>query len=264
MESAAVGLVLALALFFGYTNGFHDASNAIATSISTRALTPRIALSLAAVMNFAGAFLGVGVAKTVSDTITTSAGTDGLLIVGAALTGAIAWNLVTWYLGLPSSSSQALIGGLVGAALAAGTTVNWDVVLERVLLPMLVSPIVGFFLAFGAMLLLIRSVGRINPSRANRGFRLAQTASASAMALGHGLQDAAKTMGVIFLTLGAVDLVDPGDPVPVWVMVASAVAISLGTWSGGWRIMRTLGRRIIDLDPPGASSPSRWRRACSI
>jgi len=249
MEFAIIIAVVVVALVFDYTNGFHDAANAIATSISTKALTPRIALMLAAIMNFAGAFLGQKVAQTVSETITPPDGIHGLVIVMAGLLGAISWNLVTWYFGLPSSSSHALIGGLVGAALAAGVGVSWAVVNKKVLIPMVLSPVVAFTAAFVLMLAIMWIFRRAHPSRANRGFRLMQTISAAAMALGHGLQDAQKTMGVIFLALLTGGYVASGDDLPVWVILAAASAISLGTWSGGWRIMRTLGRRIIHLDP---------------
>jgi PiT family inorganic phosphate transporter len=250
---AIVIAVVIVALVFDYTNGFHDAANAIATSVSTRALTPRVALALAAVMNFVGAFLGQKVAHTVSDVIDPPQDNHGLVIVLAGLVGAIAWNLITWYYGLPSSSSQALIGGLVGAALAGGVTVSWSTVIDKVVIPMLLSPIFAFAAGFAVMLLLLWLFRRANPHKANRGFRVSQTISAAAMALGHGLQDAQKTMGVIFLALvtgGYVLPEEQGGELPVWVIFSAAAAISLGTWSGGWRIMRTLGRRIIDLDPP--------------
>jgi inorganic phosphate transporter, PiT family len=250
MELAIIIAVVVVALAFDYTNGFHDAANAIATSVSTRALTPRVALLMAAVMNFVGAFLGQEVAHTVSDTISPGDGSHALLIVMAGLIGAIAWNLTTWYFGLPSSSSHALIGGLVGAAVTAGVTAHWDVVLEKVVIPMILSPLVAFSLGFLMMLAIMWLFRRVNPGRANRGFRLAQTVSAAAMALGHGLQDAQKTMGVIFLALLSGGYVSEGDRLPLWVIIAAAGAISLGTYSGGWRIMRTLGRRIIHLDPP--------------
>ena len=249
MEIAIIVAVVVVALIFDYTNGFHDAANAIATSVSTRALTPRLALAMAAVMNFVGAFLGQEVANTVADTIDPGPGTHGLVIVMAGLLGAITWNLITWWLGLPSSSSQALIGGLVGSAVAAGAAANWDVVVDKVVIPMLLSPVVAFSLGFAVMLAIMWGFRRTNPYRANRGFRLAQTVSAAAMALGHGLQDAQKTMGVIFLALLTGGFVAKGDPLPVWVIFSAAGAISLGTYSGGWRIMRTLGRRIIHLDP---------------
>jgi len=244
--------VIAIALIFDYTNGFHDAANAIATSVSTRALTPRVALVLAAVMNFVGAFLGTEVAETVGKGIITAPdGGGGLIVVLGALVGAITWNIITWYFGLPSSSSHALIGGLVGAAVAAsGTGVQWSGVFEKVVIPMVLSPLIGFGGAFLVMTAIMWAFRRANPRRTARGFRQAQVVSASAMALGHGLQDAQKTMGVIFLALLVSDRVSADDPIPWWVKVAAATAISLGTYSGGWRIMRTLGRRIIHLDPP--------------
>jgi PiT family inorganic phosphate transporter len=252
VELAIVVAVIVIALVFDYTNGFHDAANAIATSISTRALTPRIALAMAGVMNFVGAFLGTKVADTVGKGIIaappqTSA---GLVVVMAGLLGAITWNIITWYYGLPSSSSHALIGGLVGAALAGGVLVQWSGIVQKVVLPMILSPLVGFVGAGLLMVALLWLFRRVRPGRVNRGFRRAQTVSAAAMALGHGLQDAQKTMGVIFLALLTAGYVTPDDPIPVWVIVAAATAISLGTYSGGWRIMRTLGRRIIHLDPP--------------
>lgn len=249
MDLAIIIAVVVVALVFDYTNGFHDAANAIATSVSTRALTPRAALAMAAVMNFIGAFLGQKVAHTVSDTITPPDGSHGLVIVMSGLLGAIAWNLITWYFGLPSSSSHALIGGLAGAALASGSLVNWTTVVDKVVIPMVISPIVAFGLGFAVMLALMWIFRRANPHRAQRGFRIAQTVSAAAMALGHGLQDAQKTMGVIFLALLTGGYVGANEGLPIWVIFAAATAISLGTWSGGWRIMRTLGRRIIHLDP---------------
>jgi PiT family inorganic phosphate transporter len=250
VELAIIIAVVAVALIFDYTNGFHDAANAIATSVSTRALTPRVALLMAAVMNFVGAFLGQKVASTVSDTIRPGDGSHGMVIVMAGLVGAITWNLITWYFGLPSSSSHALIGGLVGSALMAGVFVNWATVIEKVVIPMVASPVVAFTLGFAMMLLIMWLFRNQSPSRVGRGFRLAQVLSAAAMALGHGLQDAQKTMGVIFLALITGGYVSSGDPLPLWVIIAAATAISLGTYSGGWRIMRTLGRRIIHLDPP--------------
>ena len=250
MDLAIIIAVVVVALAFDYTNGFHDAANAIATSVSTRALTPRVALAMAAIMNFIGAFLGQKVAKTVSDTIDPGVGSDALIVVMAGLLGAIAWNLTTWYFGLPSSSSHALIGGLVGAAVAAGATAKWGVVLEKVVIPMILSPLVAFSLGFGVMLAIMWIFRSKNPQRTSKGFRLAQTVSAAAMALGHGLQDAQKTMGVIFLALLSGGYVGADDDLPLWVIIAAAAAISAGTYSGGWRIMRTLGRRIIALDPP--------------
>lgn len=242
-------VVIAIALVFDYTNGFHDAANAIATAVSTRALTPRTALIMAAVMNLIGAMLGTGVAETIgSGIITPPPGAAGVLIVFTGLVGAITWNLFTWWKGLPSSSSHALIGGLTGAGVASATTVHWEVILTKVVIPMVVSPLVGFALAFLLMLGVIWAFRRARPATTFRRFRIAQTISAAAMALGHGLQDAQKTMGVIVIVLVAADLHE-GTSIPLWVKLAAASAISLGTYSGGWRIMRTLGRRVIELDP---------------
>jgi inorganic phosphate transporter, PiT family len=246
----AIVVVIAVALVFDYTNGFHDAANAIATSVATRALSPRTALAMAAVMNLVGAFLGTEVASTVgSGIIEAPQGMEGLSVVLAALLGAIVWNLVTWWFGLPSSSSHALIGGLVGAATASAGTVKWSGVVEKVLVPMVLSPVVGFVLAGLVMIAILWIFRRRNPARLTRGFRIAQTVSAAAMALGHGLQDAQKTMGVIVLAL-IVGGYHQGTDIPWWVVLISAGALSAGTYAGGWRIMRTLGRRIIDLDPP--------------
>jgi PiT family inorganic phosphate transporter len=251
VELAIVITVVVVALAFDYTNGFHDAANAIATSVSTRALTPRIALILAAVMNFVGALLGQEVAHTVADTIGSISGSEGLVVILAGLLGAISWNLITWYFGLPSSSSHALIGGLVGSGLAAGATINWTTIKEKVIIPMVVSPMLGFGLAFLLMLTFMWVLRRRNPHVVNRNFRFLQTISAAALALGHGLQDAQKTMGVILLALVTFKPKTFSlDHLPLWVVLAAASAISLGTYSGGWRIMRTLGRKIIKLDPP--------------
>ncbi|MGW6279683.1 anion permease [Kribbella sp. NPDC055071] len=250
MEFALVIAVVVIALFFDYTNGFHDAANAIATSVSTRALTPRVALAMSAVCNFLGALAGTEVAETVGKGIITApSGKHGLVVVIAALLGAISWNLITWYFGLPSSSTHALIGGLVGAGLASTSVVLWSGIVDKVVIPMVLSPVVGFLGAFAVMIAILHIFRRSNPSKVTRGFRLAQSLSAAAMALGHGLQDAQKTMGVIFLALVTSGHVRPGDGIPLWVKFAAATAISLGTYSGGWRIMRTLGRRIIHLDP---------------
>lgn len=255
MEAVLVVVVVALALGFDYTNGFHDAANAIATSVSTRALTPRVALVMAAVMNFAGALLGTSVADTIAHSIVslpedTAATTHlTLVVIVCALLGAITWNLITWWLGLPSSSTHSIIGGLVGAGLAGGLGIYWSAVVDKVAIPMVISPAIGFTLAFLAMVGVLWLVRHRPPSRTMRRFRYAQTVSAAAMALGHGLQDAQKTMGVILLALVANGWARPGDPIPLWVKLAAAAAISLGTYSGGWRIMRTLGRKIIELDP---------------
>ncbi|MFD5564031.1 inorganic phosphate transporter [Kitasatospora griseola] len=250
MDMAALIVVVGVAFFFTYTNGFHDSANAIATSVSTRALTPRAALAMAAVMNLAGAFLGSGVAKTVSEgIIETPTGSKGMAILFAALVGAIAWNLVTWYFGLPSSSSHALFGGMVGAALAGGTEVIWHGVVDKIILPMIISPIVGLIGGFLVMLAILWIFKKANPHKAKRNFRVAQTASAAAMALAHGLQDAQKTMGIVVMAL-TISGHHSGTGIPIWVKISCAMMLSLGTYAGGWRIMRTLGRKIIELDPP--------------
>ncbi|MFF0271572.1 anion permease [Kribbella sp. NPDC004536] len=250
MELTLVIAVVVIALAFDYTNGFHDAANAIATSVSTRALTPRVALAMAAAFNFLGALVGTEVAQTIGKGIISApTGKHGLVIVIAALVGAITWNLITWYFGLPSSSTHALIGGLVGAGLASTSTILWSGIVDKVVIPMVLSPAVGFLGAFLLMVAILWAFRRSNPGKTTRGFRMAQSVSAAAMALGHGLQDAQKTMGVIFLALVTTGHAKQSDGVPLWVKIAAATAISLGTYSGGWRIMRTLGRRIIHLDP---------------
>jgi phosphate/sulfate permease len=249
-----VGLVavVVIALAFDYTNGFHDAANAIATAVSTRALTPRVALVLAGGANLVGALVSTKVARTVGKGILDPAQLHsgaGMTVVFSALVGAITWNLITWYFGLPSSSSHALIGGLVGAGLAAGDSVKWHGVYEKVVLPMIFSPILGFALGGVFMLLLLWLFGRFSPRRVNRGFRTVQIASSAAMAYGHGLQDAQKTMGVITLALIVSGHLGTDAGVPYWVILSAATAISLGTLTGGMRIMRTLGRKVIKMDP---------------
>ena len=250
MENLGIIVVIITAMGFNYTNGFHDAANAIATSVSTRALTPRVALAMAAVFNLLGSFLGAKVAKTVgSGIIELPEGKSSLVVVFAALVGAIAWNLLTWYFGLPSSSSHALIGGLVGSALAAGTTVLWHGVVDKVLIPMVLSPVVGLVLGYLVMVAILWLFRKASPARVTRGFRAGQSVSAAAMSLGHGMQDAAKTMGVVVLAL-TVGGYHTGDSIPLWVYFMTAATLAAGTYAGGWRIMRTLGRRIIELDPP--------------
>ncbi|HEY0700561.1 MAG TPA: inorganic phosphate transporter [Micromonospora sp.] len=250
-ELIAVLAVIIAAMAFDYTNGFHDAANAIATSVSTRALTPRVALALAAVGNFIGAHFGAGVAKTVGDgLVTLPTGVPSLGVVFAGVIGAIAWNLITWYFGLPSSSSHALFGGLVGATLfAADGVVQWTNIVEKVIIPMVLSPMVGMLLGFLVMLGILWLFRKGQPGRLNRGFRWAQTASAAAMSIGHGMQDAAKTMGIIVLALYTGGYQDDKTFIPEWVFWTSAAMLAAGTYAGGWRIIRTLGRKIIDLGP---------------
>jgi PiT family inorganic phosphate transporter len=245
-----------VALVFDYTNGFHDAANAIATSVSTRALSPRAGLIMAAIGNFIGAHLGGHVAKTVgSGIVDPPTGMSGLGIVFCGVIGAIAWNLITWYFGLPSSSSHALFGGLVGASICAvwfglDARVLWSGIVDKVLIPMVASPLIGFALGGLLMLAIMWSFRNGNPRKLNHGFRRAQTVSAAAMAVGHGMQDAAKTMGIIVLALYTGGYHDDKTDIPEWVFLACSTVLALGTYSGGWRIIRTLGRKVIDLDPP--------------
>jgi PiT family inorganic phosphate transporter len=256
VQTLGLVAVIAVALGFAYTNGFHDAAYSVATSVATRALTPRIALIMAAALNFAGAYIGVRLGDQVTKAIVKGIivappqGTRGLVVVFAALAGAIVWNLITWYYGLPSSSSHALIGGLVGAGLGAGLTVHWGGVWGKVVLPLLLSPLVGFLLAFGLMVGILWAVHRRPSGPVIRWFHITQPVSAAGMALGHGIQDAQKTMGVMMLALIAAGHATGDSAVPWWVLLLSASALSLGTYAGGWRIMRTLGRRIATLDPP--------------
>ncbi len=254
MTLALVILIIVVALAFDYTNGFHDAANAIATTVATRAMTPRAALLMAAVCNVLGALISRKVATTVGKgVIAPPAHSQGLIIVLAALIGAIGWNLVTWYFGLPSSSSHALIGGLVGAALAASQGVLWSGLVDKVVIPMVVSPLAGLVLGYLFMLAVLWLFRRARPQRAGRGFRWAQIGSGAAMAFGHGTQDAQKTMGVIALTLYTAGYLKSFF-IPLWVVLAAALAISLGTYAGGYRIMRTMGRRVIQLTPAGGFS----------
>ena len=251
MESTLflVALIVVVALVFDYTNGFHDAANAIATSVATKAMRVQTALLVAAFGNLVGAFLSEGVAKTVGKgIIDVEQNNHGLTVVIAALVGAITWNLITWWFGLPSSSSHALIGGLVGGALAGSEIVYWQGIIDKVLIPMVLSPTIGFGFAFLLTLLLQWAFRNASRKKVGNGFRIVQVFSAGAMAVGHGLQDAQKTMGVMTLAL-VVGGMHSGDSIPFWVKVSAASAISLGTYAGGWRIMKTLGKKVIEVDP---------------
>ncbi|HEY8580849.1 MAG TPA: inorganic phosphate transporter [Beijerinckiaceae bacterium] len=243
-------LVVGTALAFDFTNGFHDTANVVATSISTRALRPRAAVALAAVLNFVGAFLSLEVAATVASGIVESSSVT-LTVIFAGLVGAIVWNLVTWAAGLPSSSSHALIGGVVGSALAAAgpDAVIGEGLLGKVLIPALIAPTLAFIVAGIAILLAYRVVGRQRPGPVARGFRTGQIVSGGLLALAHGTNDAQKTMGVITLALVAHGTLGAENPeVPFWVIFSAATAIALGTYSGGWRIIKTMGSRIIRMD----------------
>ena len=250
--NATLVAVVAVALFFDFTNGFHDTANSIATSVSTRALSPRAAVAMAAVLNFAGAFVSFKVAATIATGIVDQDAIT-LDIVLAGLVGAITWNLVTWYFGLPSSSSHALIGGMIGSAVfAAGwDVVNWDGLVDKVLIPSLLAPFLGIAIAFVLILGITWLIARRSPSRINRFFRKAQLLSGGFVAFTHGTNDAQKTMGIIALALVATGNLDEDfTRPPTWVIVSAALAMSAGTYAGGWRIIRTLGQRITKIDPP--------------
>ena len=249
MEDALLVIVIVVALVFDFTNGFHDTANAVATSVSTRALSPRAAVAVAAAANLGGAFATTAVAKTVGKGIIDT-GLANTKTVLAALIGAIAWNLITWWRGLPSSSSHALIGGLLGAAMAQSWTdgVEWHGIAHKVAIPSLVSPLVGFGGAFVLLVVIYRLFGWLSRGAASRAFRLGQLASGTWFAFSHGANDAQKTMGVIALALFAHGSIDTFT-IPIWVIVAAGLAIGAGTYVGGWRIMRTLGQRIYKLEP---------------
>ena len=241
--------VVLLAVLFDYINGFHDTANAIATSVATRALRPEYALLMAAFFNFFGAFAGTAVAKTIGAGLVDEK-TTSQVIVAAALLGAITWNLITWRLGLPSSSSHALIGGLLGAtAIAVGTgAFKWDGIINKVLVPLITSPIVGFVGAFFLMVLLLWIFNGQSRKGMASLFRRLQVFSAGYMAFAHGSNDAQKTMGIITLALFSAGVI-PTTDVPLWVIVVAASAISIGTATGGWRIMRTMGHKVVKLEP---------------
>ena len=248
-------LVVGTALAFDFTNGFHDTANVVATSISTRALSPRLAIGLAAVLNFAGAFISLKVAATVGKGIV-DAGAVTPAIVFGGLIGAITWNVITWYFGLPSSSSHALIGGVVGAAFAAqgSSAVMGDGILAKVAIPALVAPVLAFLVAGLSILLCYRIVGRLRPGPVSSGFKFGQLISGGMLALAHGTNDAQKTMGVIVLALIAHgDIASDNFHVPTWVVVSAASAIALGTYAGGWRIIRTMGSGLTEVKPAQGS-----------
>jgi PiT family inorganic phosphate transporter len=249
-SDAVLVIVVATAVAFDFTNGFHDTANAIATSVSTRAMSPRVAVAMSATLNFVGAFLSLSVAATIAKGIV-DAGAVTLLTVFAGLVGAIAWNLATWAFGLPSSSSHALIGGMVGATIASqGTSgVLWSGLIEKVAVPAVLAPVLAMLAAGAAILVCYRIVGRQSPGVVSRGFRLGQLISGALFSLSHGTNDAQKTMGIIFLALVANGNLPASADVPVWVIICSASAIALGTYVGGWRIIRTMGSRIIKMDP---------------
>ncbi len=252
MQTLGLIVFIAVAVGFDFTNGFHDAANAVAASITTRAIQPMLALSMAAALNVVGALVSTKVAATVGEgIITIEPGTHGLVVVFSALLGAILWNLITWWFGLPSSSTHALIGGLVGAGVASASVVQWGSLVEKVVIPMALSPIVGFGLGFLLMVAILWLFKRGRPQKVNHGFRRASVVSTAASAFSHGTQDAQKTMGIIALALVATGHLS-SFAVPMWVILLAAAAMGLGTLAGGWRVIRTLGSRITPLDPPRA------------
>jgi len=247
-------IVVVSALAFDFTNGFHDTANVVATSISTGAASPKAAIAFAAILNFIGAFISIEVAATIaSDVVDPEAisGAGSLNVVFSGLVGAITWNLITWYFGLPSSSSHALIGGVVGAALAdsGSGAIEMAGLVGKVLIPAIVAPVLAFVVAALAIGLSYRIVRNLRPGPVTRGYRVGQIASGGLLALAHGTNDAQKTMGIITLALIADGALPAGSNPPFWVIVSAATAIALGTYSGGWRIIKTTGMRIIKMDP---------------
>jgi inorganic phosphate transporter, PiT family len=242
-------IVVGTALAFDFTNGFHDTANVVATSISTGAASPQVAIGMASLLNFIGAFISISVAATVANDVVDPAVITPT-VVFAGLIGAISWNLITWYFGLPSSSSHALIGGVVGSAVAAAglDAVLADGLVGKVLIPAVVAPILALFVAGIAIGLVYRIVGRQRPGTVTKGFRYGQIVSGGLLALAHGTNDAQKTMGVITLALVANGSLSANSDPPTWVIVSAATAIALGTYSGGWRIIKTTGTRIIKMD----------------
>ena len=249
-----VGLVVILALVFDFINGFHDTANAIATVVSTRVLSPRVAIIMAAVLNVVGALVSTNVAKTIAGGLVKSGGATQTVIL-SAIVGAIVWNLITWKYGIPSSSSHALIGGIVGAALIHGGVKNILVggVIQKVIIPLFTSPLVGFVLGFILMQTIFKLFARWHPGRVNTTFKKLQIVSAAWMAFNHGMSDAQKSMGIITMALVTGKFIHAADPtkphVPLWVILTCAITMGLGTSAGGWRIIKTMGHRIIRLEP---------------
>jgi PiT family inorganic phosphate transporter len=244
-------IVVATAVFFDFTNGFHDTANAMATTIATRALKPRIAVGLASILNFVGAFISVSVAATIASGIVEQ-NLVTVPIVFAGLVGAIVWNLVTWYFSIPSSSSHALIGGVIGAMIGAVGTdaVVWSGILAKVVIPALLAPFICGGAAYLATRLSYGLTRNLSDEHSSRGFRYGQIASSSLVALAHGTNDAQKTMGVVTLTLIAGGRLGAGDAIPFWVKLVCAAAIAAGTFSGGWRVIKTLGTRVTEIEAP--------------
>jgi PiT family inorganic phosphate transporter len=242
--------VVATALAFDFTNGFHDTANAMAASIVTGALKPKVAVALSGILNFVGAFLSLSVAATIAKGIVDSSAIT-LTVVFAGLIGGITWNLLTWYLGLPSSSSHALIGGVVGAAFIAGgvEAVLVDGLIAKVLIPAVLAPLVAIAIAAAGTWLTFRITAGVSTRVRDRGFKIGQIGSASLLSLAHGTNDAQKTMGIITLALIANGTQSESAATPFWVVLSCAVAMGLGTYLGGWRVIRTLGKGLVEIEP---------------
>ena len=244
-------LVVITALAFDFTNGFHDTGNAMATSIATGALGPRVAVAISGVLNFVGAFLSLTVAATIASGLVNT-GVVTLTVVAAGLAGGIIWNLLTWLLGIPSSSSHALIGGVIGSTIAAagGSAVNWHGLVSKVIIPAVLSPVIAALIAAVGTWSLYRITRSLTEGGRKHGFRIGQVGSACVVSLAHGTNDAQKTMGVITLALIANGTLAQGSNAPTWVIVSCALAIALGTYIGGWRVIRTLGKGLVEIESP--------------
>ncbi|MFJ4594832.1 MULTISPECIES: anion permease [unclassified Kitasatospora] len=250
-NDAVLALMVATALGFDFTNGFHDTGNAMATSIVTGALPPRVAVAVSAVLNLVGAFLSTAVAATIANGLVAT-GEVTLTVICAGLVGSILWNLATWFLGIPSSSSHALIGGVVGATVAAAgaSAVKWQGLVSKVIVPAALSPFIAGGVAVVGTLLVYRLTRDVPEGPRGRGFRLGQIGSASMVSLAHGTNDAQKTMGAITLALIANGTLPAGAKAPAWVILSCALAIALGTYIGGWRVIRALGKGLVEIEPP--------------
>ncbi|HUA40775.1 MAG TPA: inorganic phosphate transporter [Streptosporangiaceae bacterium] len=255
MSHASNDIVLALVIItglsFDFTNGFHDTANAMATSIVTKALSPRIAVALSAALNLVGAFLSLSVAATIASGLVDT-GLVTLTVVFAGLAGAIVWNLITWLFGIPSSSSHALIGGVIGSMLAAAGAhaVKWQGLVSKVVIPAVLSPFIAALVATAGTILIYRIARSMRAGSRSHGFRIGQVGSASLVSLAHGTNDAQKTMGIITLALIANGTLSAGATTPLWVITACAVTIAAGTYAGGWRVIRTLGKGLVEIEPP--------------
>jgi inorganic phosphate transporter, PiT family len=259
-KDVIIVLVVITALGFDFTNGFHDTGNAMATSIATGALPPRVAVAISGVLNLVGAFLSLAVAATIANGLVQTADVT-VTVVFAGLVGGIIWNLGTWLFGIPSSSSHALIGGVIGATIAAagGDAIKWKGLFSKVIIPAGLSPIIALGVAAIGTWLIFRISRNLSPGTRTHGFRIGQIGSASMVSLAHGTNDAQKTMGVITLALIANGSLPSGSQAPFWVILSCALAISIGTYTGGWRVIRTLGKGLVEIDPPqgmGAESAS--------